>query len=168
MCEIWLALRIWLHRLFHPAPAMGHPVGGFEIHVVDNLGYLLRPYYWTSYLSLFAFTWLFVYARWRDVPEPGVRRMLWIGPVYLLAMYVVGVLSEIRIFGELIALYAIAFTLLLRALLQAHETQGTHNTQGAACARRSLRRVRRSAYACFGCWTGKGLRSTNWVWCQYG
>ena len=135
LCAIWLALRIWLHRLFHPAPAMGQPVGGFEIHVLDNLGYLLRPYYWTSYLSLFAFTWVFVYARWRDVPEPGVRRMLWIGPVYLLAMYVVGVLSEIRIFGELIALYAIAFTLLLRALTQAHQAHGiqaTQRRQGAA------------------------------------
>ncbi len=43
--------------------------------------------------------------------------MLWIGPVYLVAMYVVGVLSEIRIFGELIPLFAIAFTILLRALL---------------------------------------------------
>lgn len=118
---VWLALRILLHRIYHPAPGMGHEVHGFEIHVLDNLGYLLRPYYWTSFLSLFAFTWIFIYAHWRDVPNEGVRRMLWIGPLYLLAMYIVGVLSEIRIFGELIAVYAIAFTLLLRGLWQQRE-----------------------------------------------
>ncbi len=126
---LWLALRVMLHHLFHPPAVPGAQAAGFEIHVRDNLGYLLRPYYWTSFLSLFGFTWLFVYAHWRDVPSAGVRRMLWIGPIYLGAMYLVGVLSEIRIFGELIPLYAIAFTLLLRAYAgkwrQAHEAKST-------------------------------------------
>ena len=112
---VWCALRSLLHRVYHPIALTGTQVAGFEIHVLDNLGYLFKPFYWTSFLSLFGFTWLFVYAHWRDVPSAGIRRMLWIGPLYLAAMYIVGVLSEIRIFGELIALYAIAFTLLLRA-----------------------------------------------------
>ncbi len=114
---MWIAVRALLHHHFHPSAIPGAEVGGFEIHVVDNLGYLLRPYYWTSFLSLFGFTWIFIYAHWSDVPHAGIRRMLWIGPVYLVAMYIVGVLSEIRIFGELIPLYAIAFTLLLREYL---------------------------------------------------
>jgi hypothetical protein len=115
---LWFALRALLHHVYHPGPPMSSTFHGFEIHVVDNLGYLLRPYYWTSFLSLFGFTWIFIYAHWREVPNAGIRRMLWIGPVYLAAMYIVGVLSEIRIFGELIPVYAIAFTLLLQALLR--------------------------------------------------
>ena len=114
---LWLTIHILLKRWIHPPPVPGVQIAGFEIHVLDNLGYLFRPYYWTSFLSLFGFTWIFVYAHWNDVPNLGIRRMLWIGPVYLVAMYIVGVLSEIRIFGELIPLFAIAFTLLLRALL---------------------------------------------------
>ena len=114
---VWIAVRALLHHIYHPPAVPGEAVGGFEIHVRDNLGYLFRPYYWTSFLSLFGFTWLFIYAHWDDVPNAGIRRMLWIGPMYLVAMYIVGVLSEIRIFGELIPLYAIAFTLLLRALV---------------------------------------------------
>ncbi len=125
---VWIALRALLHHIFHPPDIPGAEVGGFEIHVFDNLGYLLRPYYWTSFLSLFGFTWIFIYAHWSDVPHTGIRRMLWIGPVYLVAMYIVGVLSEIRIFGELIPLYAIAFTLLLRGYL-AKTSEDTHTSQ---------------------------------------
>ncbi len=127
LTAVWFAVRELLHHLFHPQAVPGVQVGGFEIHILDNLGYLLRPYYWTSFLSLFGFTWLFIYAHWREVPNAGVRRMLWIGPIYLAAMYIVGVLSEIRIFGELIPLYAIAFTLLLRSML-AKETSFTPRT----------------------------------------
>ncbi len=114
---VWLGVRVFLHHWFHPPAAPGMQVSGFEIHIFDNIGYLLHPYYWTSFLSLFGFTWIFLYAHWREVPDAGIRRMLWIGPIYLAAMYIVGVLSEIRIFGELIPVFVIAFTLLLRALL---------------------------------------------------
>ena len=120
LAAIWETLRVLLHHHYHPAPGIAPVVHGFEIHIFDNLGYLLHPYYWTSFLSLFAFTWIFIYAHWTDVPNPGIRRMLWIGPIYLVAMYIVGVLSEIRIFGELIPIYAIAFTLLLRGYWQQH------------------------------------------------
>lgn len=119
LCAVWMTLRMLVHHLFpYAAAGTGTHVAGFEIHVIDNIGYIFRPYYWTSFLSMFGFTWLFVYLHWHDVPGKALRRALWIGPIYLLAMYVVGVLSEIRIFGELIALFVIAFTMLLRKLLQ--------------------------------------------------
>ncbi len=113
---LWLAIRAYLHHLY-PAATMVQQhthIGTFEIHVVDNIGYLLRPYYWASYLSMFGFSWIYLYAHWKDVPNRGIRRAMWIGPMMLAAMYIVGVLSEIRIFGELISLFAIALTLLLR------------------------------------------------------
>lgn len=108
-----VAMLVALHRVFVNAVPQFATLGPFEDHVVDNIGYLLRPYYWTSYLSLFGFSWLYMYANWRRVPQAGIRWALGIGPVMLAAMYVVGVLSEIRIFGELISLFAIAVALLL-------------------------------------------------------
>ena len=124
LIAVWAGLRLLLHTIFHPAPPIGPVLAGFEIHVFDNMGYLLRPYYWTSFLSLFGFTWLFVYANWRQVPGRRMRRVLWIGPIYLAAMFVVGVLSEIRVFGELIPIYTVAFTLLLRRLWQERSHPG--------------------------------------------
>ena len=109
---IWAGIRIFLHRLYPLAYVPSGQFHGFEIHVIDNLGYLLRPYYWPSYLSMFGFSWIYLYAHWRQVPHPGIRRALWIGPIVLVAMYLVGVLSEIRIFGELISLFTIALVLL--------------------------------------------------------
>lgn len=68
----------------------------------------------TIYLAMFGFSWIFVYARWKRVPRAGVRWALATGPTMLAGMWVVGVLSEIRIFGELTALMTVALTLLLR------------------------------------------------------
>jgi hypothetical protein len=112
---LWLCIRTLLHHLYPLAAIPEGLVYGFEIHVWDNVGYLLRPYYWTSYLSMFCFSWIYIYAHWRQVPHAGIRSALWIGPIVLLAMYVVGVLSEVRIFGELISLFTIALVLLLRS-----------------------------------------------------
>lgn len=108
-----LILMHGLHRLYPLAIAQGTIGGSFEIHVVDNIGYLLRPYYWASYLSMFGFSWIYLYRHWHSVPHPGIRYAMWIGPIMLVAMYIVGVLSEIRIFGELISLLVIALALLL-------------------------------------------------------
>jgi len=103
-----------MHHLYADAPKGITSAGPFEIHVRDNLGYLFKPYYWTSFASLFGFSWLYVYANWRRIPHPGVRWAMAIGPLMLGAMYVVGVLSEVRIFGELVSLFTVALTLLLR------------------------------------------------------
>jgi hypothetical protein len=115
LTALCLATMTWLHHVFSHATPQFATMGPFENHVVDNIGYLLRPYYWTSYLSLFGFSWLYVYANWRRVPHAGIRWALGIGPIMLAAMYVVGVLSEIRIFGELICLFVLALALLLRS-----------------------------------------------------
>jgi hypothetical protein len=116
LLAIWIGIRVLLHHLYPlaQAPVTTARFAGFEIHIFDNIGYLLRPYYWASYLSMFSFTWIYLYAHWRDVPHAGIRRSLWIGPIFLVAMCIVGVLSEIRIFGELIGLFTIAFVLLLQ------------------------------------------------------
>jgi hypothetical protein len=102
-----------VHHLFPLVAARKRTLGPFEIHVVDNVGYLMRPYYWASYLSMFGFSWIYLYRYWGSIPNRGIRYAMTIGPAMLAAMYVVGVLSEIRIFGELIGLFVVALSLLL-------------------------------------------------------
>ena len=112
----WIAIEVLLHRLYHPRP-LGEGVAGFGFHVFDNLLYLARPYYWGSYASIYGFSWLFLYSNGLRIPHAGIRRALLVTPVYVGALYIAGVLSEIRIFGELISLHVVALALLLRALL---------------------------------------------------
>jgi hypothetical protein len=111
---ICLVTMFGLHHAFPHARAGLNRMGPFENHMSDNLGYILRPYYWTSYLSMFGFSWIYLYANWRRIPNQAIRYAMLIGPVMLAAMYVVGVLSEIRIFGEMISLFTVALTLLIR------------------------------------------------------
>jgi hypothetical protein len=117
MLAVCLLTLVAVHRLFpHAQPGLG-TLGPFENHSLDNFRLVLRPYYWASYLSMFGFSWMYVYANWRRVPQAGIRYALAAGPLMLAAMWVVGVLSEIRIFGELISLFTVALALLLRQAL---------------------------------------------------
>lgn len=125
---VWCVITAWLRHLYSAGPSPAGQIHGFEIHLADNIGYLLRPYYWASYLSMFGFSWIYIYAHWRQVPHAGIRRALWIGPIVLAAMYVVGVLSEIRIFGELISLFTIALVLLLQGQFQARQPRLSETT----------------------------------------
>ncbi len=123
LSAIWIALRFTLLHMYSPLPVPGRHIGTFELHLFDNAGYLMKPYYWGSYASIFGFAWLFLYTHWMEIPYPGIRRALWIGPVCFVCLYAVGVFSEIRIFGELISLHVIALVCLLRKLLQLNSTQ---------------------------------------------
>jgi hypothetical protein len=121
MFAICVAILHGLHRLFPHAQPAGETLGPFENHILDNFGYFLRPFYWASFLSMFGFSWLYLYANWKSVPGRGIRYAMAIGPVMLAAMWVVGVLSEIRIFGELISFFVVALALLLRRQFGLHD-----------------------------------------------
>ena len=117
LVALWLVIFTFLHHLYAPPPMEGPHIGYFGLHIFDNLVYLARPYYWASYLSIFGFTWLFTFSKALQIPHAGIRRALLATPVCVACLYVVGVFSEIRIFGELISLHVIAFALLMQALL---------------------------------------------------
>jgi hypothetical protein len=127
---LMFAMCLLIQRGFHLIYPHVRPVynssGMFENHVTDNVGFLLRPYYWASYLSMFGFTWIFLYRNWFSIPNTAVRYAMAIGPLWLAAMCVVGVLSEIRIFGELISLFTIAFVLLLRGIFGYADHDNAH------------------------------------------
>jgi hypothetical protein len=110
-----LLIQRGFHFIYPHARPVYNSHGIFENHIMDNVGFIFRPYYWASYLSMFGFTWIYLYRNWRHVPSQAIRYAMAIGPLMLAAMSVVGVLSEIRIFGELISLFTVAFALLIRS-----------------------------------------------------
>lgn len=72
-----------------------------------NLSHLANPIYWPSLLSNFAFLWLPLIFGLRYVRHPGLRYTPLVAIPWLAAMMLVGVLVEMRVFGELVSLFAI-------------------------------------------------------------
>jgi hypothetical protein len=109
---IWTAVKVWMQHLYGHNP-VEHGSGLFVIKFAQNLRLLGNPYHWPVLLSNFGFLLPVVIWRWRDIPHRGLRRCLpilalWFGP-----MAVVGVLIEIRIFGELISYVSLLAGLLV-------------------------------------------------------
>ena len=104
----WLALRLWLHHLFLHNPLEGeHRNGFFDIHLAHNLKSLLNPFQWPLLLGLFGFTLPLLIHSYRWITDRALARAVAILlPLWAVAMLVVGVVVEIRIFDELAAFIA--------------------------------------------------------------
>jgi hypothetical protein len=106
---IWLGIKLLLARCF-----AGNPGAGMhENHFHDNLHFIAtllgRPDTWHEFtwlralgrLLVFGGIWALVPLGWKNTP-PAARRLLWVVPPFFAAMMFVGVIHEVRIFGELI------------------------------------------------------------------
>ena len=84
-----------------------HDAGGrgrFEIHLGQNLVSILKPFQWPLLASLFGFTLPVLFALRDRIGDARLRNsLLVLLPLWAIAMLVVGVVVEVRIFGELIA-----------------------------------------------------------------
>ncbi len=80
-----------------------------------NVALLLdRPSSIAAALSTWAFLWIPVIARYDRIQHPGLRRTLWLVPMVVAAMTVVGVVTETRIYAELLpVVMAGAFVVLI-------------------------------------------------------
>ena len=78
--------------------------GIFTLRFQQNLEYLTQPQYWPNLFSSFGFLWIILALCYRYVPDPALRRTLWVVVPWTGTMFVVGVLTEVRIFGELTVL----------------------------------------------------------------
>jgi hypothetical protein len=105
---VWFALRLWMHRLFLNNPLdPGHHSGFFDFQLVHNLKSILNPFQWPLLLGLFGFTLPLLIHSYRWISDRALARSVAILlPLWTLAMLVVGVVVEIRIFNELTAFIA--------------------------------------------------------------
>ncbi len=110
---IWLTIKLLLRARF--AANAGH--GTFQDAFTDNVLFLMDPGLATRFLGSFGFLWVPVIAWARHIRDEFTRRALWIVPAWVVGMLRVGSVVELRVFGELLALFVPAWALLLREFL---------------------------------------------------
>ena len=107
---IWLAIKFVLARRFAHNPGAGL----FVTHFVYNVKELFKPQQWPLLLSVCGFTLplLWVHRRWIQMKELSAAMAL-VFPLSFAGLMIVGVLVEIRIFADWIALAAPAVALVI-------------------------------------------------------
>ncbi len=109
---LWTGVKLWLQHLYASNP-VEEGSGLFDVKLLQNLGFLAKPQHWPTLLSNFAFTFPFVLYLRDRISHEGLRKCLPILGLWFAAMMVVGVIIEIRIFGELISYMSLVVSLLV-------------------------------------------------------
>jgi len=112
---IWVAARLWLRHMFlHNPQDTANGNGLFAFQLVHNVKSLLNPAQWPLFLSLFGFTLPLFFWGYRWIGNRALARSVAVLlGVWVVAMMLVGVIVEIRIFDELTAFLAPAIALVL-------------------------------------------------------
>ncbi|HEX6770577.1 MAG TPA: hypothetical protein VF126_01035 [Acidobacteriaceae bacterium] len=112
MLAAWVAMRLVVLHLYGHNPTIAHSRLA-DVKLWQNLGFLVKPQHWPALASIFGFTWPLVIAWRREIEPRFLRRGLIAVAMWLALMLVVGVLIEIRIFGELISYMSLALGVIL-------------------------------------------------------
>jgi hypothetical protein len=112
---IWIALRMWIEHHFRNNPLEGSmPTRWFGIRLAGNLRSLMKPPQWALLLSLFGFTLPLFIARFDKIGDRALAHSTAIVmALWAVAMLLVGVVVEIRIFSELTAFMMPCIALIL-------------------------------------------------------
>jgi hypothetical protein len=113
---MWVAIKVMLARHFagNPVDGLTYGSGLFVTHFGYNLRELVNPGQWPMLLSLAGFSIPFVWLQRRWLCCPGLAWSIGIIlPLTFAAMMIVGVIVEIRIFADWIALLAPAVALIV-------------------------------------------------------
>ncbi|GAB4492526.1 MAG: hypothetical protein Fur0016_24710 [Anaerolineales bacterium] len=100
--SLWLTLKTALYLLFRHNPAQG--AGLFEFQLVRSLEQLTQPGSLGILARNWGMVWVFVLVWQNRINNPFVRRALLACLAQLLILFTVGVLEELRIYGEIIPL----------------------------------------------------------------
>jgi hypothetical protein len=102
---IWLALRMWIEYHFRNNPLeAAMPTRWFGIRLVGNLHSLVKPPQWALLLSVFGFTLPLFVAKFNKIGDRALAySTAMVMGIWAVAMLLVGVVIEIRIFSELTA-----------------------------------------------------------------
>ena len=113
---IWFALRLWMHHKFLLNPREHDRTSSvlFDIQVTHNIISLLKPPQWPLFLGLFGFTLPLFILSYRWIADRALARAVAVLlPLWFVAMMIVGVIVEVRIFDELTAFLVPCIALIL-------------------------------------------------------
>ena len=99
LAALWLAWHVWIARHFAGlASESAH-------HVLVNIGFLIWPLCWPQVGGVAAYTLPILLLFKTKTRNTELRLWAWVVPLWAIFMMVFGVISEIRLFGELIPLF---------------------------------------------------------------
>ena len=117
LTAIWLLVKFALSRLYTQNDAADE-----HLRLRENL-HLLLPNKWPELLGTCGFLLPVVLAYRRRISDLRIRAFLLIVPLWIAVMFVYGVLSEVRVFGELCSLVTVAAALLLDSYIESTQTR---------------------------------------------
>ncbi|HEY1963405.1 MAG TPA: hypothetical protein VGG59_00675 [Acidobacteriaceae bacterium] len=116
MLAAWIAMRlVVLHLYGHNPVAAASRMA--DLKLWQNLGFLVKPQHWPAFASVFGFTLPIVFVYRRYLKPDFLTRGLIVIALWLALMLFVGVLIEIRIFGELISYMSVALGVIVHRFL---------------------------------------------------
>jgi hypothetical protein len=113
LAAIWAAWQIVIRHHFAANPSELYP------RINWNVKSLLAPMAWPQLFSAGGYLLVFVIVLRRRILDPRLRAWLWIVPVWVLFMFVYGILIETRVFGELIPLIVCGSAIIVEEILLA-------------------------------------------------
>ncbi|MCC7011203.1 MAG: hypothetical protein IT454_01465 [Planctomycetes bacterium] len=102
---LWFAVKWWLQALYRRQPG-----GVFQPAWVENGEALLDPAMWRWFALAFGGTWMALPFVYRRIEERWIRALVWVVVPFAAGMFVVGVWTELRIWGELVPVVLLALT----------------------------------------------------------
>jgi hypothetical protein len=109
----WGSWQLFIHHHF------AHNVSELSPRLNWNVKSLLAPLAWPQLLSAGGYMLLFVLVERRRILDPRLRAWLFLVPIWLVFMFVYGILIETRVFGELIPLIVCTTALIAEEALVA-------------------------------------------------
>ncbi len=109
----WAAWHHIVFAMFGANPSEYYPRLGLNIHA------FLRLRYWPQLASAFGFLWPFLFLYRREVRDPQLRAWLLVLPVWYCFMLLWAIVTETRVFGELLPFLAPAAAIMAEEVFAA-------------------------------------------------
>jgi hypothetical protein len=123
---IWVSIKTFLYVLYQDNPGYGL----FEFSVGRNISSFAGFHFYPLFLTNLGGTWLFVLMFRRYLRDDFLRRSLIVAIPYVIGMFIVGNLFEIRIFGELIPVFLTAALLIASNMIRVGFNEPAGETRG--------------------------------------
>ena len=131
---------VWHHIVYS---MFGANVSEYFPRLVFNIHCFLRLRYWPQLASAFAFLWPLLLLHWRQVRDAQLRTWLLVLPVWYAFMLLWAIVTETRVFGELLPFLAPVTAIIAEELLAAKVLRQRVRDEGSQGA--GLRRSERAA-----------------------
>ncbi len=126
LCVVWAAVMLALH---HKYAANATEAGS---RITNNLRDLSHPVLWPTILSGSAFLMPWIYWRRDLISAPRLRACVLLLPVWVLMLFCVGQILEVRIYGDIAVFIAVCAAAILRAELSGDTKSDAQEENAAA------------------------------------